>query len=135
MARILALDVGGKRTGIAVTDPLQIICTALDTVQTVNLMDYLTDYIAKEDVESIVVGYPENNNLPTDSSPIIAKVIKQINKKFPDMPLHTVDESFTSKNARKILVESGYKKKDRQKKENTDKISAVLILKTFLNEI
>lgn len=133
MSRILALDIGAKRTGIAVTDQLQIIATALEVIPTKDLLDFLKNYLGNEPVEQIVLGYPlHKDNNPTDATPLVEKWMKTLKKNFPGIEIYTEDESFTSKKAVETMVNAGFKKKDRRKKGNIDKISAVLILQTFL---
>ncbi len=136
MARILAIDYGDKRTGIAVTDPLQIIATGLTTVQTPELMDFLTGYFKAEAVECIVVGEPKNmDNTPSQISGAVEAMIIELNEKFPEKKIMRMDERFTSKMAQRIIINSGLKKKDRRDKSLVDKISAVLILQSYLDTI
>ena len=133
MARIIAIDYGKKRTGIAVSDPLQIIATALDTVDTNELIGYLKKYIAREPVEKIVIGYPLNfDNSPTDATPLVDKFIKKFGNVFPDMPVEKTDERMTSKMASQAISGMGLKKKDREKKELIDAVSAVMMLQEYL---
>lgn len=133
MARIICIDYGGKRCGLAVTDPLQIIATALTTVATKELYTYLTNYFAKEQVELILIGEPLNlDDSPTHATPLVKKAIVALNKKFPTIPVQTVDERFSSKNAVKAMVEMGMKKKDRQDKKNVDQIAATILLQEYL---
>ena len=133
MARIIAIDYGKKRTGIAVSDPLQIIATALDTVDTNELIGYLKQYIAREPVEKILIGYPLNfDNSPTDATPLVDKFIKKFGNVFPDMPVEKTDERMTSKMASQAISGMGLKKKDREKKELIDAVSAVMMLQEYL---
>ena len=133
MARIICLDYGGKRTGIAVTDPLQIIATALETVITIDLISFLKKYFQSEEVELILIGYPLNlNDSPTHATALVNAAIKKIKQSFPQIPIQKIDERFTSKMASKAMVEMGMKKKDRQKKENTDMIAATIMLQEYL---
>ncbi len=133
MARIICLDYGGKRTGIAVTDPMQIIATALETVATNDLIIFLKKYFQSEEVELILIGYPLNlNDSPTHATGLVNAAIKQIQQSFPQIPIQKIDERFTSKMASRAMVEMGMKKKDRQKKENTDMIAATIMLQEFL---
>ena len=133
MGRIMSIDYGMKRTGLAVTDPLQIIATALETVESEKLMTYLSSYIKKEKVDAIVIGMPKNlRNLDTDMTPHVRELIVRLTKSFPELPIHEIDERFTSSIAQKSMLESGMKKKDRQVKGNVDKISAVIILQDYL---
>jgi len=133
LARIIAIDYGKKRTGIAVSDPLQIIATALDTVDTNELIGYLKKYIAREPVEKILIGYPLNfDNSPTDATPLVDKFIKKFGNVFPDMPVEKTDERMTSKMASQAISGMGLKKKDREKKELIDAVSAVMMLQEYL---
>ncbi|MBS4044578.1 MAG: Holliday junction resolvase RuvX [Chitinophagaceae bacterium] len=133
MARIICLDYGGKRTGIAVTDPLQIIATALETISTHDLIPFLKKYFKAEQVELILIGYPLNlNDTPTHATALVHKAIKQLQQSFPQIPIEKIDERFTSKMASKAMIEMGMKKKDRQKKENTDMIAATIMLQEYL---
>ncbi len=133
MARILAIDYGTKRTGIAVTDPLCIIATALETVDSNKLMNFLAAYFQKEPVDQLVVGMPKRlNNEDTDMTPLVRQLIEQLKKRFPDKPVALIDERFTSSIALKAMISGGMKKKDRRVKENVDKISATLILQSYL---
>jgi putative Holliday junction resolvase len=133
MARIIALDIGKKRTGIAVTDPLQIIATALDTVDTGELIGYLKKYIAVEPVEKIIVGYPLNlDESPTDATPIVEKFILKFKNVFPYMPVEKTDERMTSRIASQQIAGMGLKKKTREQKELIDAVSAVLMLQEVM---
>jgi putative Holliday junction resolvase len=133
MGRIMSIDYGMKRTGLAVTDPLQIIATALDTVESEKLMTYLSTYFRKEQVEAVVIGMPKNlRNQDTDMTPHVRELIVRLKKSFPELPIHEIDERFTSSIAQKSMIESGMKKSDRQVKGNVDKISAVIILQDYL---
>ena len=133
MARIICIDYGGKRCGLAVTDPLQIIATALTTVDTKSLFTFLADYFSKEAVELILIGEPLNlDNTPTDATPLVQKAIIDLGKKFPNIPIQTVDERYSSKNAVRAMVEMGMKKKDRQDKKNVDQIAATILLQEYL---
>jgi putative holliday junction resolvase len=133
MGRLLAIDYGLKRTGIAVTDPLQIIATALETVPTLNLLPYLKNYTQLEEVDAFIVGVPKRLD-GTDSSaaPAIQKFIQTLKQQFPGKPVHPVDERFTSQIATRAMISGGMKKKDRRNKANVDKISAVIILQSFM---
>lgn len=133
MARIICIDYGGKRCGLAVTDPLQIIATALTTVATKELYTYLTAYFLKEPVELILIGEPLNlDDSPTHATPLVKKAIVELTKRFPQIPIQTVDERFSSKNAVRAMVEMGMKKKDRQDKKNVDQIAATILLQEYL---
>lgn len=133
MARIICIDYGGKRCGLAVTDPLQIIATALTTVATKELYTYLAAYFTKESVELILIGEPLNlDDTPTHATPLVEKAIIELGKKFPAIPIQTVDERFSSKNAVRAMIEMGMKKKDRQEKKNVDQIAATILLQEYL---
>ncbi len=133
MARILSIDFGKKRTGLAVSDPLQIIATSLDTVDSNELIGYLKKYIAAEPVEKILIGYPLNfDNSPTHATPLVEKFILKFGNVFPNMPVEKIDERYTSKIASQAISEMGLKKKDREKKELIDAVSAVMMLQEYL---
>ncbi len=136
MARILSIDYGGKRTGIAVTDPLQIIATGLTTIESKQLIPFLKDYFSKETVELIIIGLPVNwDESDTHGTPLVKAAIKKLQKEFPQMPLKTVDERYTSKMAKDAMLEMGMKKKDRRVKGNVDVIAATIILQEYLQNI
>lgn len=136
MSRILAIDYGSRRVGLAVTDPQQRIASPLETVGAKDLITYLTKYFTQEDVEQVVVGYPLRvDGNPTHATPLVDKLLLQLAKHFPDLSITTYDERYTSKIAQRSLFESGAKKKNRQKKSNLDAISATLILQSFLEDI
>ncbi len=133
MPRIVALDYGGKRTGIAVTDPLQIIATALTTVPSKEIISFLKTYCEKEEVEQFVVGYPIGlKSEATDGTALVEDFSKKLQATFPEIPIHFTDERFTSKIAKQTLIAGGMSKKNRRVKENVDKVSAVIILQDFL---
>lgn len=133
MARILCIDYGGKRTGIAVTDPLQIIATALTTIPTKELIEFLKKYIAAEPVELILIGEPLNlDDSPTHATPLVKQAIKLLTKTFPTIPVQTVDERYSSKMAVRAMVDMGMKKKDRREKGNIDQIAATILLQEYL---
>jgi len=135
MGRILAIDYGKKRVGIAVTDPLKMIANRLTTVPANQIWEFLDDYLAKEDVELIVVGYPRQlNNEPSESIRYINPFLRKLEKKYPDMPLKQVDERFTSKMAFRTMIDAGLKKKKRQDKALVDAVSATIILQYYLEE-
>lgn len=134
MGRILAIDYGKKRTGIAVSDPLRIIATALDVIDSPKLFNFLKDYFRKEQVDEIVIGLPKTlNNQEDEWAKHIRSVGDHLIKTFPDKPLHFLDERFTTSIALRSMIDSGMKKKDRQVKGNADKISATIILQDFMN--
>ena len=133
MGRILAIDYGLKRTGLAVTDPLQIIATALNTVSTTEIFSYLQQYDQNEEVEAFVIGMPKGmRNEDTDITKAVERFAALLQKKFPEKPVYLHDERFTSKMAMDALIAGGTSKKYRRKKENIDKVSAVIILQSFL---
>ncbi len=133
MSRILSIDYGKKRTGIAVTDPLQIIATALTTVETKTFFSFLDNYLKNEAVEEIVIGHPKHtNNKDADIMAEIRGFALRINNKYPEIKTVFYDERYTSKMAASMMVEAGYKKKDRRKKENLDKISATILLQDYM---
>jgi len=136
MARILAIDYGGKRTGIAVTDPLQIIATGLETIESKELIPFLKKYLSTEQVELIIIGLPKNwDESDTHGTPLVEAAIKKIKKEFPNTPLKTVDERYTSKMAKDAMLEMGMKKKDRRIKGNVDVIAATIILQEYLGTL
>lgn len=133
MARIICIDYGAKRTGIAVTDPMQIIATALTTIETKELMPFLKKYCLQEPVELILIGLPLNlDDTPTHGTPLVLTAIKQLEKNFPSIPVKTVDERYSSKNASRAMVDMGMKKKDRQVKGNIDQVAATMLLQEYL---
>lgn len=133
MPRILSIDYGGKRTGLAVTDPLKIIATGLCTVETTGLMTFLGNYLAKEQVELVIVGMPVNwDDTDTHATPLVKKFITEFQKKFPAIPVKEVDERFTSKLASRAMVEMGMKKMKRRNKEMVDEIAATIMLQEYL---
>ena len=133
MGRILAIDFGKKRTGIAVTDELQIIASGLTTVKTDDLIFFLKDYIQKENVELFVIGEPKRlNNTASESEAFIIPFLQQLSKEIPTIPTVRVDERFTSKIAFKTMIDSGLKKRQRQNKALIDEISATIILQSYL---
>ncbi len=134
MGRVLAIDYGLKRTGIAVTDPLRIIATPLETVESSSLIKFLQQYLQKEPVDEFVVGMPKTL-LNEDSSiaPMVRKFVEELKKNFSGKPVTLMDERFTSSIAKQTLIDGGMKKKDRQNKANVDKISATILLQDFLN--
>jgi putative Holliday junction resolvase len=136
MGRVLAIDYGKKRIGIAVTDPLRIIATPLDTVPTHTLLPFLIGYAAREPVDEFVIGMPKTlKNEDSEIAPAVREFIVLLKAAFPGKPVHEVDERFTSSMAHRAMIEGGMKKKDRRVKGNADKISATLILQSFLTAI
>ncbi len=133
MSRILAIDYGKVRTGIAVTDELQIIASGLTTVPTKELITFLKDYISKEKVELFLVGEPKQmDNSVSESEALIIPFLKKLSQVFPNIPITRVDERFTSKMAFQTMIDSGLKKKQRKNKALVDEISATLILQSYL---
>jgi putative Holliday junction resolvase len=133
MARILCIDYGGKRTGIAVTDPLKIIATALTTIETKELVPFLKKYFQQEQVEMILIGMPKNwDESDTHATPLVQKAIERLKKEFPSTPIEEVDERYTSKLASQAMIEMGMKKKQRQVKGNVDQIAAAIMLQEYL---
>src|SRR6478736_9289690 len=127
MGRILAIDYGTKRTGLAVTDPLKIISTALETIETSVLVDYLKKYFQREQVDEVVIGMPKQlNNQDSETAPAVRAFVEVFKKTFTDKPIHLADERFTSALAKRAMIEGGMSKKQRQVKSNVDKISATL---------
>lgn len=135
MGRILAIDYGRKRVGIAVTDPLQLIATRLTTVAAHEIWTFLKEYFLKENVEKVIVGYPlQMNNQPSEAVQYINPFLKKFQKEYPAMPVEHVDERFTSKMAFQTMIDAGVKKKDRQNKETIDAVSATIILQSYLEQ-
>jgi len=133
MGRIIAIDYGQKRVGLAVTDELKIIATALGTVRTMDLIDFLKDYMGRNTVECFVVGEPKQmNNTASESAVYIEPFVKKLKLLFPLVPVKRMDERFTSMIATRAIREAGLKKKDRQDKALVDSVSATLILQSFL---
>ena len=133
MARILSIDYGGKRTGIAVTDPFKIIATGLCTVETPKLLTFLKDYFLKEPVELVIIGMPTNwDDTATHATPLVKKFIEQFKKNFPLVPVKEVDERYTSKLASQAMIQMGLKKKDRRNKGLLDEIAATIMLQEHL---
>lgn len=133
MAKVIALDIGGKRTGVAETDPLKMIASPLATVATTELMTYLERLIGREEVETIVLGEPRGlDGGDSDNSDRVRQWAKKIRRQFPDIGLAWQDERYSSKRAAKALVQSGVKKQRRQKKGSLDAVSAALILQDYL---
>lgn len=134
MPRILAIDYGLKRTGIAATDEMQIIASGLTTIPSETVVAFLTDYFNKEKVEKVLIGEPKQmNGEPSESTPIIEAFVQKFKATFPDMKMERVDERFTSKMAFQTLIDSGLKKKQRQNKALIDEISATIMLQDYLS--
>jgi putative holliday junction resolvase len=136
MARIICIDYGLKRTGIAVTDPYQIIATGLTTVHSKELIPFLKNYFEKEPVELIIIGEPKNwDNTDTHATPLVEKCIQELQKNFPAIPVKKVDERYTSKMAKDAMLEMGMKKKNRRNKALVDEIAATIMLQEYLRGI
>lgn len=135
MSRILSIDYGGKRTGLAVTDPLKIIATGLCTVETPKLVHFLENYFSTEKVELVLIGMPVNwDETATHATPLVQKFIKEFKKKFPAIPMQEVDERYTSKLASQAMLQMGLKKKHRRNKAMADEIAATIMLQEYLNK-
>lgn len=133
MGRIMAIDYGRKRTGLAVTDELQLIATPLTTVETQNLMKYLSEYVSKEKVDCFVVGEAKRmDNSPSESAQYIEPFVAKLKEKYPQIPVERIDERFTSKIAFQAMIDGGLKKKQRQNKALIDTVSAVIILQSYM---
>ena len=135
LPRILAIDYGLKRTGLAVTDPLKIIATGLTTVESKQLISFLKNYFSKEEVELIIIGEPKNlDDTDTHATPLVEKIIKQLEKNFPKIPIKRVDERYTSKMAKDAMLEMGLKKMQRRNKKLVDEIAATILLQEYLRQ-
>ena len=135
MGRILGIDYGKKRIGLAVTDPMQMFASPLDTVSPVEFESFLANYLKTEKIEAFVIGYPvQMNNQPSESVTYINPFIKKLKQSFPDVHIHLIDERFTSQMALRTMIDGGVKKKERQDKSMVDKISAAIILQSFLDK-
>ncbi len=136
MDRIIGIDYGRKRVGVAVSDPLGIFASALDTVQSAKIMDYLKKYAENENVIRFVVGYPVNmDGAPSEAAKDVDVFLKQLSKAFPDVPVTLEDERFTSVLAHRAMIDGGMKAKDRMNKESVDKISAAIILQSHMDRM
>jgi putative Holliday junction resolvase len=136
LPRILSIDYGLKRTGLAVTDPLQIIATGLTTVESKQLIPFLKDYFAKEEVELIIIGEPKNwDDTDTHATPLVERIIQQLKKQFPAIPIKKVDERYTSKMAKDAMLEMGLKKMQRRNKKLVDEIAATIMLQEYLRQV
>jgi putative holliday junction resolvase len=133
MARIMAIDYGLKRTGLAVTDPLQIIATGLMTIESPKLIPFLKEYFKKEPVELILMGEPKNwDDSDTHATPLVKQIVVRLHKEFPSIPLKMVDERYTSKMASRAMIEMGMKKKQRRNKALVDEIAATIMLQEYM---
>jgi len=136
LSRILCIDYGLKRTGIAVTDPLRIIATGLTTVESRQLIPFLKDYFAREPVNLILIGEPRNwDDTETHATPLVAQCIKALHKHFPQIPVEKVDERYTSKMAKDAMLEMGLKKNQRRNKALVDEIAATIMLQEYLRKL
>ena len=136
MGRLLAIDYGKKRTGIAVSDPLQIIANGLTTVETSTLFDFLKDYFERENVEKVIIGLPKQmNNQASENMPRIQQFVEKLKKLYPAMDIQYYDERFTSKMAQQAMIAGGVKKKQRQNKALVDEISATIILQSYMESV
>ena len=136
MARIMAIDLGRKRSGIAVTDPLQIIANGLTTIPSAQLVDFVTNYMQTEEVEALVIGEPKDmKNNPSDCSKYIDPIVNRLKKLLPDMNIVRYDERFTSVMAHQTMLDAGLKKSKRQDKELVDTIAATIILQSYMESI
>ena len=134
MDRIIGIDYGRKRVGVAVSDPLGIFASALDTIPAAKIIDYLKNYTQNNQVSRFVVGYPMNlNGKPAECAQYVDVFLKQLKKQFPHIPVVLEDERFTSQLAMKAMIAGGMKKSDRREKENVDKISAAIILQSYMD--
>ena len=135
MPRILAIDYGLKRTGLAVSDPLKIIATGLTTVESKLLISYLKDYFARETVELMIIGEPKNwDDTDTHATVLVEKCIKELQKNFPSIPIEKVDERYTSKMAKNAMLEMGLKKMQRRNKALVDEIAATIMLQEYMRK-
>jgi putative holliday junction resolvase len=136
MGRILSIDYGKKRTGIAVTDPLRMIATGLTTVETPKLVQFLKEYFSNEQVDLVIIGMPTNfDDSDTHATPLVKNFITSFKRLFPQTPIEEVDERFTSKMASQAMIDMGMKKKQRQNKALVDEIAATIMLQEYLNKI
>jgi putative holliday junction resolvase len=135
MGRIMAIDYGLKRTGLAVTDPLQIIATGLTTIESSQLIPFLKDYFKKEPVELLLIGEPKNlDDSDTHATPLVRHVMSRLQREFPSIPLKPVDERYTSKMASRAMIDMGLKKKQRRNKALIDEIAATILLQEYLEK-
>ncbi len=136
MPRILAIDYGKKRTGLAVSDPLKIIANGLTTVETPQLISFLKNYFAQESVEVVIIGLPKSlKNQDTDATPLVEKFIAQFKRVFPQLPIVPFDERFTSKMAFQTMIDAGLSRKARQNKALVDEISATILLQGYMGTL
>ncbi len=136
MPRIMCIDYGAKRCGIAVTDPLKIIAAALTTVETKSLLPFLKNYFLQESVELLLIGEPQNlDDSYTHATPLVHQFINKFKNEFPQMPVATIDERYSSKLAVQSMLEMGMKKKERRKKANIDQVAATMLLQEYLHQL
>jgi len=136
LARIISIDYGLKRTGLAVTDPLQIIATGLTTVESKELIPFLKNYFLRETVELIIIGEPKNwDDSDTHATPLVENCIKSLQKNFPAIPIKKVDERYTSKMAKQSMIEMGMKKQQRRNKALVDEIAATIMLQEYMRSL
>lgn len=136
MGRIICIDYGLKRTGIAVTDPLKIIATGLTTIPSQELIKFLKDYLSREEVELLLIGEPKNwDDTDTHATPLVHSIVKKLKKEFPILPIKTVDERYTSKMASQAMLDMGLKKMQRRNKALVDEIAATIMLQEYLRGI
>ena len=134
MKRIVGIDYGRKRVGVAVSDPLGIFASPLETIPAGNILQFIKNYTQKETITRFVVGYPMNlNNQPSEAAKDVDQFLNMLRKQFPEIPVNLVDERFTSKMAMRTLIDGGMKKMDRREKGNIDKVSAAIILQSYLD--
>jgi len=134
MGRILAIDYGNKRVGLAITDPLQLIATPLETIHSQDVLTYVKVYHQREPLAAIVVGMPRTLlNEPTDVTSAVVGLLRRLRRELPDVPVHEIDERYTSRMAHQAMLDGGLSKKDRRDKATVDRVSATLILQSFLN--
>ena len=136
LGRILAFDYGRKRTGLAASDPLKMIANGLETVSSDRIWDFLSDYTSREEVEVFVVGYPlQMDRTPSESMPLVRAFVKKLKKTYPDIRIETMDERFSSSLAKQAMIDGGLKQKARRDKALVDRISATIILQSYLDMI
>jgi putative Holliday junction resolvase len=134
MGRILAIDYGNKRVGLAITDPMQLIATPLETIHSQDVLTYVKAYHLREPLDAVVVGMPRTLlNEPTDVTSAVVGLVRRLRRELPELPVHEIDERYTSRMAHQAMLAGGLSKKDRRDKATVDRVSATLILQSFLN--
>ena len=134
MGRILAIDYGNKRVGLAITDPMQLIATPLETIHSQDVLTYVKAYQLREPLDAVVVGMPRTLlNEPTDVTSAVVGLVRRLRRELPELPVHEIDERYTSRMAHQAMLAGGLSKKDRRDKATVDRVSATLILQSFLN--